>query len=187
MPRALIRFGGARRGANAPSRHRSPLLQVPRAQGGDRPGGGHPRRNKDGDGRTSVHNALAVIRTATQPAQRRRLSPEPQVPRALIWRGRNGSPQVPRALTRGAAPGRPECRMTGSTPQRQGTPRRQPIPLPAPNIIKQDPVVFHKSSVGLNEGGQRLSATPLTSPTEPSPGLGIFRGWRTSRSVWYSG
>ena len=54
------------------------------------------------------------------------------------------------------------------------TPRRQPIPLPAPNIIKQDPVVFHKSSVGLNEGGQRLSATPLTSPTEPSPGLGIF-------------
>ena len=54
------------------------------------------------------------------------------------------------------------------------TPRKQPIPLPAPNIIKQDPVVFHKSSVGLNEGGQRLSATPLTSPTEPSPGLDIF-------------
>ena len=52
------------------------------------------------------------------------------------------------------------------------TPRRQPIP--APNIIKQDPVVFHKSLVGLNEGGQRLSATSLTSPTEPSPGLGIF-------------
>ena len=123
MPKALIRPGRARRGANAPSRHRSPLLQVPRAltQGGDRPGGGHPRRNKDGDGRTSVHNALAVIRTATQPAQRRRLSPEPQVPRALIWRGRDGSPQVPRALTRGAAPRRPECRMTGSTPQRQGT------------------------------------------------------------------
>ena len=44
------------------------------------------------------------------------------------------------------------------------TPRRQPIPLPAPNIIKKDPVVFHKSSVGLNEGGQRPSATPLTSP-----------------------
>ena len=42
------------------------------------------------------------------------------------------------------------------------TPRKQPIPLPAPNIIKQDPVVFHKSSVGLNEGGQRLSATPVT-------------------------
>ena len=38
----------------------------------------------------------------------------------------------------------------------RNTPRRQPIPLPAPNIIKQDPVVFHKSSVGLNEGGQRL-------------------------------
>ena len=56
----------------------------------------------------------------------------------------------------------------------RNTPRRQPIPLPAPNIIKQDPVVFHKSSVGLNEGGQRLSATPLTSPTEPSPGLDIF-------------
>ena len=54
------------------------------------------------------------------------------------------------------------------------TPRKQPIPLPAPNIIKQDPVVFHKSSVGLNEGGQRLSATPLTSPTELSPGLDIF-------------
>ena len=54
------------------------------------------------------------------------------------------------------------------------TPRKQPIPLPAPNIIKQDPVVFHKSSVGLNEGGQRLSATPLTTPTEPSPGLDIF-------------
>ena len=54
------------------------------------------------------------------------------------------------------------------------TPRKRPIPLPAPNIIKQDPVVFHKSSVGLNEGGQRLSATPLTSPTEPSPGLDIF-------------
>ena len=51
------------------------------------------------------------------------------------------------------------------------TPRKQPIPL---HIIKQDPVVFHKSSVGLNEGGQRLSATPLTSPTEPSPGLDIF-------------
>ena len=130
MPRALIRPGGARRGANAPSRHRSPLLQVPRAltQGGDRPGGGHPRRNKDGDGRTSVHNALAVIRTATQPAQRRRLSPEPQVPRALIWWGRDGSPQVPRALTRGAAPRRPECRMTGSATPRD-TPRKQPIPL----------------------------------------------------------
>ena len=56
----------------------------------------------------------------------------------------------------------------------RNTPRRQPIPLPAPNIIKQDPVVFHKSSVGLNEGGQRLSTTPLTSPTEPSPGLDIF-------------
>ena len=56
----------------------------------------------------------------------------------------------------------------------RNTPRRQPIPLPAPNIIKQDPVVFHKSSVGLNEGGQRLSATPLTSPTEPSPGLDVF-------------
>ena len=56
----------------------------------------------------------------------------------------------------------------------RNTPRRQPIPLPAPNIIKQDPVVFHKSSVGLNEGGQRLSATPLTNPTEPSPGLDIF-------------
>ena len=68
-----------------------------------------------------MHNALAVIRTATQLAQRRRLSPEPQVPRALIWRGRDGSPQVPRALTRGAAPSRPECRITGSTPQRQGT------------------------------------------------------------------
>ena len=54
------------------------------------------------------------------------------------------------------------------------TPRKQPIPLPAPNIIKQDPVVFHKSSVGLNEGGQRLSAPPLTSPTEPSPGLDIL-------------
>ena len=35
-------------------------------------------------------------------------------------------------------------------------------------------MVFHKSSVGLNEGGQRLSATPLTSPTEPSPGWDIF-------------
>ena len=56
----------------------------------------------------------------------------------------------------------------------RNTPRRQPVPLPAPNIIKQDPVVFHKSSVGLNEGGQRLSTTPLTSPTEPSPGLDIF-------------
>ena len=101
----------------------SPLLQVPRAltQGGDRPGGGHPRRIKDGDGRTSVHNALAGIRTATQLAQGRRLSPEPQVPRALTWRGRDGSPQVPWALTRGAAPSRPECRITGSTPQRQGT------------------------------------------------------------------
>ena len=54
----------------------------------------------------------------------------------------------------------------------RNTPRRQPVPLPAPNIIKQ--VVFHKSSVGLNEGGQRLSTTPLTSPTEPSPGLDIF-------------
>ena len=54
------------------------------------------------------------------------------------------------------------------------TPRKQPIPLPAPNIIKQEWVVFHKSLVGLNEGGQRLSATPLTSPTEPSPGLDIF-------------
>ena len=37
-------------------------------------------------------------------------------------------------------------------------------------------MVFHKSSVGLNEGGQCLSATPLTSPTEPSPGLDIFPG-----------
>ena len=91
---------GARRGANAPSRHRSPLLQVPRAltQAGDRPGGGHPRRNKDGDCRTSAHNAFAVIRTATQPAQRRRLSPEPQVPRALIWRGRDGSQSTRRSL-----------------------------------------------------------------------------------------
>ena len=149
---------------------------MPRAltQGGDRPGGGHPRRNKDGDGRTSVRNALAVIRTATQPAQRRRLSPEPQVPRALIWRGRDGSPQVPRALTRRAAPRRPVPDDWQHTATPRDTPRKQPIPLPAPNIIKQEPVVFHKSSVGLNEGGQRLSATPLTSPTEPSPGLDIF-------------
>ena len=56
----------------------------------------------------------------------------------------------------------------------RNTPRRQSIPLPAPNIIKQDPVVFHKSSVGLNEGGQRLSATPLTSPTELPPGGDTF-------------
>ena len=56
----------------------------------------------------------------------------------------------------------------------RNTPRRQPIPLPAPNIIKQAPVVFHKSSVGLNEGGQRLSATPLTSPTELPPGGNTF-------------
>ena len=145
---------------------------MPRAltQGGDRLGGGHPRRNKDGDGRTSVHNALAVIRTATQLAQRRRLSPEPQVPRALIWRGRDGSPQVPGGRTQQARV--PDNWQHTATPR--NTPRRQPIPLPAPNIIKQDPVVFHKSSVGLNEGGQRLSATPLTSPTEPSPGLDIF-------------
>ena len=56
----------------------------------------------------------------------------------------------------------------------RNTPRRQSIPLPAPNIIKQAPVVFHKSSVGLNEGGQRLSATPLTSPTELPPGGDTF-------------
>ena len=130
MPRALIGPGGARGGENAP-RHMSPLLQVPRAltQGGDRPGGGHPRRNKDGDDRTSVLNTPAGVRTTAQLAQRQRRSP---------------------------------------------TPRRQSIPLPAPNIIKQDPVVFHKSSVGLNEGGQRLSATPLTSPTELPPGGDTF-------------
>ena len=56
----------------------------------------------------------------------------------------------------------------------RNTPRRQSIPLPAPNIIKQAPVVFHKSSVGLNEGGQRLSATPLTSPTGLPPGGDTF-------------
>ena len=56
----------------------------------------------------------------------------------------------------------------------RNTPRRQSIPLPAPNIIKQAPVVFHKSSVGLNAGGQRLSATPLTSPTELPPGGDTF-------------
>ena len=123
MPRALIGPRGARGGENAPSRHMSPLLQVPRAltQGGDRPGGGHPRRNKDGDDRTSVLNTPAGVRTTAQLAQRQRRSPVPQVPRALIWQGRDGSPQVPRALTRGAAPSRPECRTTGSTPQRRGT------------------------------------------------------------------
>ena len=36
-------------------------------------------------------------------AQRRRLSPEPQFPRALIWRGRDGSPQG-RSLAGGRSP-----------------------------------------------------------------------------------
>ena len=168
MPRAQLRLRGARRGANAPSRHRSLFLQVPRALTQDRPGGGHPRRNKDGDGRTSVHNALAVIRTATQPAQRRRLSPEPQAGTGRFPAGAEGPDTGGRTQKARV----PDDWQHTATPR--DTPRKQPIPLPAPNIIKQDPVVFHKSSVGLNEGGQRLSATPLTSPTEPSPGLDIF-------------
>ena len=87
-----------RGGENAPSRHMSPLLQVPRAliQGGDRPGGGHPRRNKVGVDRTNVPSTPAGVRTTAHLAQRQRRSPVPQVPRALIWQGRDGSPQVPR-------------------------------------------------------------------------------------------
>ena len=61
--------------------------------------------------------------------------------------------------------------------QHTATPRdtpRKADPTSGAQHHQAGPGVFHKSSVGLNEGGQRLSATPLTSPTEPSPGLDTF-------------
>ena len=115
----------------------------------------------------------AGVRTTAHLAQRR--SPVPQVPRALIWQGRDGSPAGAKGPDTGGRAQQarvPDNWQHTATPR--NTPRRQSIPLPAPNIIKQAPVVFHKSSVGLNEGGQRLSATPLTSPTELPPGEDTF-------------
>ena len=122
-----------------------------------------------------MHNALAVIRAATQLA--RTAAPQSRATGAegpdMAGTGRfPAGAKGPDTGVRTQQARVPDNWQHTATPR--NTPRRQPIPLPAPNIIKQDPVVFHKSSVGLNEGGQRLSATPLTSPTEPSPGLDVF-------------
>ena len=150
----------------------SPLLQVVRAltQGGDRPGGGHPRRK--GWGR---QNQRAQRPRWDQNSHTAGTTAAPQS-RATGAEGPEmaGTGRFPAGAKGPDTGGRAQQDNWQHTATPRNTPRRQPIPLPAPNIIKQDPVVFHKSSVGLNEGGQRLSATPLTSPTEPSPGLDIF-------------
>ena len=169
MPRALIGPAGARGGENAPSRHMSPLLQVPRAltQGGDSSAEqGWGRQDQRAQHPSWGQNNRTAGTTAT-----------PQ-PRATGAEGPDmaGTGRFPAGAKGPDTGGRAQqARVLDNwqhTATPRNTPRRQPIPLPAPNIIKQAPVVFHKSSVGLNEGGQRLSATPLTSPTELPPASG---------------
>ena len=145
------------RGANAPSRHRSPLLQVSRAltQGG-----------------TGQVAAILGGRRQNQRAQRpRRDQNSHTTGTTAAPQSRATGAEGPDMAGTGWFPAGAEGPDTGGRTQKarvpddwqhtatpRDTPRKQPIPLPAPNIIKQDPVVFHKSSVGLNEGGQRLSA-----------------------------
>ena len=161
MPRALIRPGGARRGANAPSRHEGPDTGGGQARW--RPSSaeqGWGRQNQRAQRPRRDQNSHTTGTTAAPQSRATGAEGPDMAGTGRFTGGRTQKARVPDDWQRTATP--------------RDTPRKQPIPLPAPNIIKQDPVVFHKSSVGLNEGGQRLSATPLTSPTEPSPGLDIF-------------
>ena len=173
MPRALIRFGGRKRPKQA---------QKPPPAGAEGPdtGGGQARwRPSSAEQGWGRQNQRAQRPRRDQNSHTTGTTAAPQ--------SRATGAEGPDMAGTGRFPAGAEGPDTGGRTQKarvpddwqhtatpRDTPRKQPIPLPAPNIIKQDPVVFHKSSVGLNEGGQRLSATPLTSPTEPSPGLDIF-------------
>ena len=123
MPRALIRPGGARGGASAPGRHTSPLLQVPRAltQGGGqarwRPSSadqGWGRQNQRAQRpRWDQNSHTAGTRAAPQSRATGAEGPD--------MAGTGRFPAGAKGPDTGGAPSRPECRITGNTPQRQGT------------------------------------------------------------------
>ena len=124
----------------------SPLLQVPRAltQGGDRSSAdqGWGRQNQRAQRPRWDQNSHTVgTRAAPQSRATGAEGPDmagtgrfPAGAKGPDTGGRAQQARVPDNWQHTATP--------------RNTPRRQPIPLPAPNIIKQDPVVFHKSWLG---------------------------------------